>query len=241
MTYLEHHGIKNQQWGVRRGPPYPLDSRAKRDPVQKMGDKNLKRAKTANLDKWGKSPDTNVLYIGGYSGSGKSTTAASMADKNTDKIHLDCYYEDGTGYSDSRNKAFDIYLKKNGVKRPNETNSGYSYGFGDAIANFGKEQYGKGRKVIVEGVQILEGALHDKNWYKNQPLVLMNTNALTSITRAFNRDGQGNIIKGLINLDDPKDYLNWYVEQNQNISTMASITDAKKGEQWVKEYLKQFK
>ena len=24
--YLTHHGIKGQQWGVRRGPPYPLKS-----------------------------------------------------------------------------------------------------------------------------------------------------------------------------------------------------------------------
>ena len=25
-VYLEHHGIKGQSWGVRNGPPYPLDS-----------------------------------------------------------------------------------------------------------------------------------------------------------------------------------------------------------------------
>ena len=27
---LSHHGIKNQQWGVRNGPPYPLDSDGKK-------------------------------------------------------------------------------------------------------------------------------------------------------------------------------------------------------------------
>lgn len=27
--YLMHHGIKNQKWGVRRGPPYPLESGSK--------------------------------------------------------------------------------------------------------------------------------------------------------------------------------------------------------------------
>ena len=29
-TYLEHHGIKGQKWGVRNGPPYPLGSGVKR-------------------------------------------------------------------------------------------------------------------------------------------------------------------------------------------------------------------
>lgn len=24
-TYIYHHGIKNQKWGVRNGPPYPLN------------------------------------------------------------------------------------------------------------------------------------------------------------------------------------------------------------------------
>ena len=25
MSYLAHHGVKGQRWGVRNGPPYPLD------------------------------------------------------------------------------------------------------------------------------------------------------------------------------------------------------------------------
>ena len=29
--YLAHHGIKGQQWGVKHGPPYPLDANTNRD------------------------------------------------------------------------------------------------------------------------------------------------------------------------------------------------------------------
>lgn len=29
--FIAHHGIKNQKWGVRHGPPYPLDYKTKRD------------------------------------------------------------------------------------------------------------------------------------------------------------------------------------------------------------------
>ena len=27
---LSHHGIKNQKWGKRNGPPYPLDKEGKK-------------------------------------------------------------------------------------------------------------------------------------------------------------------------------------------------------------------
>lgn len=41
--YLAHHGIKGQKWGVKNGPPYPLDARGQ-----------LKRVKSLNdeLNKW---------------------------------------------------------------------------------------------------------------------------------------------------------------------------------------------
>lgn len=28
-SVLAHHGVKNQKWGVRNGPPYPLNRKAK--------------------------------------------------------------------------------------------------------------------------------------------------------------------------------------------------------------------
>ena len=30
---LKHHGIKGQKWGVRNGPPYPLDKSKKADTI----------------------------------------------------------------------------------------------------------------------------------------------------------------------------------------------------------------
>lgn len=75
-----------------------------------MGLKNLKRAKTSNLTKWGTSPENNVLYITGYSGSGKSTTALSLARKNDTVIHLDGYSEMHAEIA--QNKKFNDYLDK---------------------------------------------------------------------------------------------------------------------------------
>ena len=33
--YLAHHGIRGQKWGVRNGPPYPLDENVKADAIHK--------------------------------------------------------------------------------------------------------------------------------------------------------------------------------------------------------------
>lgn len=40
--YLEHHGIKNQKWGKRNGPPYPL-SDAKHDRIVKRAEKRRQK------------------------------------------------------------------------------------------------------------------------------------------------------------------------------------------------------
>lgn len=41
--YLAHHGIRNQRWGVRNGPPYPLNKKAHKHVVSGKQDKELKR------------------------------------------------------------------------------------------------------------------------------------------------------------------------------------------------------
>lgn len=58
--YLEHHGILGQKWGVKHGPPYPLDSKtAKRVAGQKvtvnirdLSDEDLKKiVQRLNMEK----------------------------------------------------------------------------------------------------------------------------------------------------------------------------------------------
>lgn len=45
---LQHHGIKGQKWGVRNGPPYPLDKRKNNDIIVKSGHKGLSKISIPN-------------------------------------------------------------------------------------------------------------------------------------------------------------------------------------------------
>lgn len=228
---LMHHGIKGMRWGVRRTP-------------EQLGYKNLKKAKTSNMDKWGKDPDHNVAYIGGYSGSGKTTVAKTLADKSTDIIHLDLYFEKGTGGSENRCKDFDSFLRKNKVKAPNElstkewTSKKRLGEFTEAIESFGREQHKKGRKIIAEGIQVVDKTIRpDKTFFADKPLILLSTSPVTSMRRAFDRDGRGNLLVGLKNLDSAKDYIAWYSRMHKRLDDVATQTYAKRGEEWVKNYL----
>lgn len=214
--YIRHYGVKGMHWGVRRyqNPDGTLtDAGRLKYKVKKRQSQNveIKREHSDyNMDSWGKSRDTNILWITGLSGSGKSTLSSEMAKKNNaDLIHIDLYtFKTADKYTNNMSKGFNNFLDK---KVPNwKTMQKEAYEvltkndrrqmkkagqwfdtFQDALESYGKNQYGK-KKVVAEGVQILDETLfyNNKSALRNQPLVIMNTDMVDSLLSRISRDNK---------------------------------------------------
>ena len=163
--------------------------------TNQLAAENLKHTKSKNVDQWGESEDTNVLYITGAAGSGKSTVAQALESDKVNVIHLDSYFD----YQDPNNSSFNNHLDKNlpnwrNLSAPKDEISLNDWGrlcakFEKEIENYGKEQHKEGKKVVVEGVHLLDDTLRpEKSFFADKPIIIMETNALASAKRANERD-----------------------------------------------------
>ena len=71
--YLAHHGVQNQHWGVRHGPPYPLDSNSSKQAKRKSASKSSYDKLYG--DKKGSTSHTGSLQKHDYAKSEKYVTA----------------------------------------------------------------------------------------------------------------------------------------------------------------------
>ena len=191
-------------------------------PLSEKGKNLLRNSHIYNIDKWGNDESHNILYIIGYSGSGKSTLATYFKDSNTDLIHLDLYFEKNSIDDENRNTNFDHYLKSKGIKAINEVpreqweSLKVLSKFENAVEDFAKEQFHKGRKVIAEGIQVYDGGLWEEHsHYKDKPLIILKTNAITSVNRALNRDGAN-----INSFNSFKEYVMWYAQSHKQLKNL---------------------
>ena len=191
-------------------------------PLSEKGKKLLRNSHIYNIDKWGKDESHNILYITGYSGSGKSTLATYFKDSNTDLIHLDLYFEKNEIHNEFQNTNFNEYLKTKGIKPINMVpkdewvKTQVFSKFEKALEDFAKEQFHKGRKVIAEGIQVYDGGLWEEHsHYNDKPLIILKTNAITSVNRAMNRDGGK-----FKSIPQVKEYIGWYSSANKQMKNL---------------------
>lgn len=216
-SYLTHYGVKGMHWGIRRyqNPDGTLTNAGKIR--YKALDKSKDYIPTSerphrdyNTDKWGKSKDTNIMWVTGISGSGKSTIAKELADKEkADLINIDLYtFKTADKYTKDMSKNFNKFLDKNVPNWKKLQKEGYEAltktdrraqkaagkwfdTFQDALEEYGRQSYGK-NKVVAEGVQILDETLfyNNKKALKNQPLIVMETNMVDSLLSRMSRDNK---------------------------------------------------
>ena len=241
--YLQHFNPYHDKLG--RFDKSPIDiNQTRMDAVNKINSNvsAIKRPHTDyNLDKWGKSKNTNVLYVTGIAGSGKSTVANDMAKKyKADVINIDLYtFKTTMGYVQGMSKSFNKYMDKNYPGWQNMQKEAYEVltkndrrlqkkaglwfdTLEAGITGYGRDCYGK-YKVVAEGVQILDDTLfyNNKQVLRGQPLIVMDTSVVDSLISRANRDNKS--IDKLLEPERARQLQTWVKDQGYLKKTMADI------------------
>lgn len=215
-----HFGILGQKWGVRRYQN--SDGSLTPEGKERYSKQLLNNVKTANLNKWGRSKNTNTLYVTGMSGSGKSTVSEYLAKKhNAEVINLDSYLSQMSAESAKhlQNKGFNRYLNQKVPKWRSvlKTDGKLDYQKVDAIAKasegYSKQLYSNRKKLIIEGVQLMDSTFYEnREFYKDKPYMLVNTSAVKSLIRGNERDE----IKGF----DSFYRIPYYIKNSKNVKSL---------------------
>lgn len=75
--YLQHHGIQGQKWGVRNGPPYPLDSKSSSKEIKSDKPKGLTNKQKTAIAVGAAAAVTALAVYGTYKLGGPKGVAAT--------------------------------------------------------------------------------------------------------------------------------------------------------------------
>lgn len=139
--YLAHHGIMGQSWGVRNGPPYPLNKSRQKKAYKKV----RKAVKKKNID--------SIINIDKRFAQASDNIRGSIKELNSiaDKLHkdLDKYYR-----TEETQRKINKYLNDNDFDLSTTTEDDKKYIF-DNLIDAGEVSFSKDiRKTIDKGISL---------------------------------------------------------------------------------------
>lgn len=177
-----------------------------------------------NFDRF-KSGETNICFVTGLSGGGKSTLTEKLAkEHNAEWIELDVF-ECCSAFTDEQLKeagqVFYDYLSthkelwerlKAGPEKIGGKELRYEIGkFVDYCISWCKDH--NDTKWIIEGVQIMSCSNPEK--VKREPIIFVRTSMLKSIIQRWKRNGNGKIDWKAELKNEPLQLLAWYIENER--------------------------
>ena len=175
-----------------------LEKIKKKESEDSIAEEGFLRSKDdfkANLELWG-TPGHNVLFITGFSGSGKSTTARDIEYKeNVYYVELDgvencCDHSASKALTRAMNKYPEyktIYDEVQRTKVPHEwtdADEDIIYEMCRKLVNFCKSD--QSHRYVIEGLQLYK--IYPENFFDHEPIIIKGTSALTSAFRSHKRD-----------------------------------------------------